>query len=65
MPCYEMAFFIVLTMLTVMTGYLLKRDIKNNERIKKLDKTLKTYVKNGKETKGKTEKTDKAADDGD
>jgi hypothetical protein len=41
-----MVFYVFMAMVTTMTVYLLKRDIKNNKRIGKLNNSLKTYIEN-------------------
>lgn len=52
-----MVFVLFLGMLILTAGYLLKQDLNNNTRIRKLEKTLKTYIENGK--KRQTEKAEK------
>lgn len=53
-----MVFVLFLGMLVLTAGYLLKQDLNNNTRIRKLEKTLKTYIENGKKRQTKeAEKT--------
>ena len=48
-----MVFVLFLGMLVLTAGYLLKQDLNNNTRIRKLEKTLKTYIENGKKRQTK------------
>jgi hypothetical protein len=56
-----MVFYIVLGLISGTTAYLMTRDFQQNRRLKKVEKALKTYIKNGKE--GQTNKTKNPGDD--
>jgi hypothetical protein len=44
-----MVFSLVIGMISLTTIYLIRRDLKRDARIKKIDNALKTYLENGKE----------------
>jgi hypothetical protein len=52
-----MVFYVFMAMVTTMTVYLIKRDIKNNKRIGKLNNSLKTYIENERRRQAKKPKT--------